>query len=125
MEKVIERERPDALLPTVGGQTGINLTMELDKAGILERYSVELLGASIAALSLGEDRLLFKDAMEDIGLKVPRSGVVNDLDEARSIVAELGFPLIVRPSFTLGGEGSGVLYNREELDDVPAGRPSL
>ncbi len=118
VEMVIERERPDALLPTVGGQTGINLTMELDKAGVLERYSVELLGASIAALALGEDRLLFKEAMEDIGLKVPRSGVVNDLDEARTVVAELGFPLIVRPSFTLGGEGGGVLYNRDELDDV-------
>jgi carbamoyl-phosphate synthase large subunit len=120
VEKIIARERPDALLPTVGGQTGINLTMDLDRVGALERHSVELLGASIDALALGEDRQLFKAAMLDAGLDVPRSGVAVTLEEAREIVAEIGYPVIVRPSFTLGGEGSGVLFNREELDEVIA-----
>ena len=118
VESIIAAERPDAILPTVGGQTGINLTMELHRRGILERYGVELLGAGVEALQLGEDRLLFKQAMEEVGLKVPRSGLVRSLDEARRVVAQLGYPLIVRPSFTLGGEGGGVLYNRDELDEV-------
>jgi carbamoyl-phosphate synthase large subunit len=118
VEKIIALERPDALLPTVGGQTGINLTMDLAREGVLERYGVELLGAGVEALQLGEDRLEFKDAMQECGLKVPQSGYASSLDEAREIVAELGYPTIVRPSFTLGGEGGGVLYNREELDDV-------
>jgi carbamoyl-phosphate synthase large subunit len=118
VESIIAAERPDALLPTVGGQTGINLTMELHRRGVLERHGIELLGASVEALELGEDRLLFKRAMEEVGLKVPRSGLAGSLDQARRVVAELGYPLIVRPSFTLGGEGGGVLYNRDELDDV-------
>ncbi len=103
VEKIIALERPDALLPTVGGQTGINLTMDLDRSGTLDRYSVELLGASIEALELGEDRQLFKDAMVEAGLDVPKSGIAETLEEAREIVAELGYPVIVRPSFTLGG----------------------
>ena len=118
VEKIIIEEKPDALLPTVGGQTGINLTMDLHREGILEKYGVELLGADVAALQLGEDRLEFKGAMEEIGLKVPKSGYATTLEEARVIIAEIGYPVIVRPSFTLGGEGGGVLYNREELDDV-------
>ena len=118
VEKIIEIERPDALLPTVGGQTGINLTMALHESGALVKYGVELLGADAGALALGEDRLLFKEAMLEIGLQVPLSGYASSLEEAREIVADLGYPVIVRPSFTLGGGGSGVIYNREELDDV-------
>ncbi|HEY8022492.1 MAG TPA: carbamoyl-phosphate synthase large subunit, partial [Thermoanaerobaculia bacterium] len=118
VEKIVERERPDALLPTVGGQTGINLAIALDERGVLARYGVEVLGAGIEALKLGEDRLLFKRAMEEVGLKVPRSSYAASLEEARAMAAEIGFPAIVRPSFTLGGEGGGVAYNREELEEV-------
>ncbi|MGD2113530.1 MAG: carbamoyl-phosphate synthase large subunit [Acidobacteriota bacterium] len=118
LERILETERPDALLPTVGGQTGINLTIALDRAGTLERHGVEVLGASIDALQLGEDRQLFKAAMEEIGLAVPKSAYVGALDEAREAVAEIGYPVIVRPSFTLGGEGGGVAYNRDELEEV-------
>ncbi len=126
VEKIIERERPDAILPTVGGQTGINLTLALEERGTLERFGVEVLGANVGALRLGEDRLLFKDAMEEIGLKVPRSGYAGTLEEMREIVAGtadlegIGYPVIIRPSFTLGGEGGGVAYNREELEDLGA-----
>ncbi|HTG36186.1 MAG TPA: carbamoyl-phosphate synthase large subunit [Thermoanaerobaculia bacterium] len=120
VEKILEKERPDALLPTVGGQTGINLAIALDERGALARYGVEVLGASITALRLGEDRLLFKQAMEEIGLKVPKSGYAGTLEEAREIVAEVGYPVIIRPSFTLGGEGGGIAYNRDELEEVVA-----
>ncbi|HEY0554618.1 MAG TPA: carbamoyl-phosphate synthase large subunit [Thermoanaerobaculia bacterium] len=120
VEKIIAKERPDALLPTVGGQTGINLAIALEESGALARYGVEVLGASIAALRLGEDRLLFKQAMEEIGLKVPKSGYAGSLEEAREIVVDVGYPVIVRPSFTLGGEGGGVAYNRDELEEVVA-----
>jgi|CXWL01.1.fsa_nt_gi carbamoyl-phosphate synthase large subunit len=116
--KIIAAERPDALLPTVGGQTGINLAIALDERGTLEKYGVEVLGAGIAALKLGEDRLLFKQAMEEIGLSVPKSGYAGSLADARQIASELGYPLIIRPSFTLGGEGGGTVYNRDELEDV-------
>ncbi|MFW6175920.1 MAG: carbamoyl-phosphate synthase large subunit, partial [Acidobacteriota bacterium] len=117
-ERIIERERPDALLPTVGGQTGINLAVALDEAGVLERYGVEVLGASIEALRLGEDRQLFKAAMEEIGLEVPRSAYAGSLSEAREAADAIGFPVIVRPSFTLGGEGGGVAFNRDEFVEV-------
>ncbi len=120
IEKIIQKERPDAILPTVGGQTGINLTLALDEAGILERYGVEVLGAAIKALRLGEDRLLFKEAMEEVGLEVPASGYAGSESEAREIATQIGFPLIIRPSFTLGGEGGGTVYNRDELDDMVA-----
>ena len=118
VERIIERERPDAILPTVGGQTGINLTLALDEGGVFERYGVELLGANVAALRLGEDRQLFKAAMEEIGLEVPQSGTANTLEQARAIALDIGYPLILRPSFTLGGEGGGTAYNRSELDDM-------
>ncbi|HEX2165151.1 MAG TPA: carbamoyl-phosphate synthase large subunit [Thermoanaerobaculia bacterium] len=120
VEKIVARERPDALLPTVGGQTAINLTLALSDAGVLDRFGVEVLGASPEALRLGEDRLLFKQAMEEVGLSVPRSGYASSHAEAREIAAEIGFPIIVRPSFTLGGEGGGVAYNKDELDEVVA-----
>ena len=121
VSRIIEKERPDALLPTVGGQTGINLTIELERRGILARHGVELLGAGIEALQLGEDRGLFKDAMEEIGLAVPRSGFAETTEEARAIGEELSFPLIIRPSFTLGGEGGGTAYNGQELDELVEG----
>src|SRR3954470_9359110 len=120
VEKILEKERPDALLPTVGGQTGINLAIALEERGALARFSVEVLGAAIEALHLGEDRLLFKQAMEEVGLKVPRSGYASSLEEAREIVADVGYPVIIRPSFTLGGEGGGVAYNRDELEEIMA-----
>jgi carbamoyl-phosphate synthase large subunit len=118
--QIIEKESPDALLPTVGGQTGINLTIALDRLGVLEKHGVEVLGAGIDALQLGEDRRLFKEAMLEIGLEVPRSDFAESVDEAERVARELGFPLIIRPSFTLGGEGGGTAYNRQELDDMVA-----
>jgi carbamoyl-phosphate synthase large subunit len=118
VEKILEKERPDALLPTVGGQTGINLAIALEERGALSRFKVEVLGAGIDALRLGEDRLLFKQAMEEVGLKVPKSGYASSLEDAREIVAEVGYPVIIRPSFTLGGEGGGVAYNRDELEEI-------
>ncbi|MEO1365719.1 MAG: carbamoyl phosphate synthase large subunit, partial [Acidobacteriota bacterium] len=124
-EKILEAERPDAVLPTVGGQTGINLATALAERGAFEKYGkggkpIELLGASIKALQLGESRQEFKIAMEEVGLEVPRSGYADGLKSARRIADELGFPLIIRPSFTLGGEGGGVAYNRDELEAVVA-----
>jgi carbamoyl-phosphate synthase large subunit len=118
VEKILEKERPDALLPTVGGQTGINLALALHERGVLARLSVELLGAGVEALRVGEDRELFKKAMEEIGLRVCRSGYAGSLDEAQEIASRIGFPVIVRPSFTLGGEGGGTCYNRDELDEI-------
>ena len=120
VEKILEKERPDAILPTVGGQTGINLAMALHERGALEKYGVELLGAGIEALSVGEDRELFKRAMEEIGLRVCRSGHATSVAESREIAAAIGYPVIVRPSFTLGGEGGGTCYNRDELDEIAA-----
>ncbi len=123
VEKILAIERPDAVLPTVGGQTGINLALALAERGAFERYGkpgrpIELLGAGIEALKLGESRLLFKAAMQEIGLAVPKSGIIDSLDAARQVAEDLGFPLIVRPSYTLGGEGGGVAYNAEELAAV-------
>ncbi|MFQ5525704.1 MAG: carbamoyl-phosphate synthase large subunit [Thermoanaerobaculia bacterium] len=118
VDRIIREERPDAILPTVGGQTGINLAVELDRRGVLDEMGVEILGAGIEALQLGEDRLLFKQAMQEIGLEVPRSGYAESLSEARSIADGLGFPLVIRPSFTLGGEGGGTVFNRDELDEM-------
>ncbi len=115
---IIERERPDALLPTVGGQTALNLAMDLAAAGTLEKYHVELIGASVQAIKVAEDRQLFKDAMREIGLDVPQSGVARTLAEAIDLGTTLGFPLVIRPSFTMGGVGGGIAYNIEELRDL-------
>ncbi|HEX8990442.1 MAG TPA: hypothetical protein VF784_02080, partial [Anaerolineales bacterium] len=118
--------RPDgskgifALLPTVGGQTALNLAVELADAGVLEKYGVQLIGAQLGAIKKAEDRLLFKDAMQSIGLDVPRSALVNNLKEGLDFAVKLDFPVIVRPSFTLGGSGGGIAYNREELLDILA-----
>ena len=113
--KIIARERPDALLPTVGGQTGLNTAVALAESGVLEQYGVEMIGASLQVIHKAEDREKFRAAMENIGLRVPRSGFARAMDEVFTIAADIGFPIIIRPSFTLGGTGSGVAYNREEL----------
>jgi carbamoyl-phosphate synthase large subunit len=118
LEAIIERERPDALLPTVGGQTGLNLAVDLASAGVLDRYHVKLIGASIEAIRVAEDRLLFKDAMRSIGLDVPESGLARSLAEGVDLARTLGFPLVIRPSFTLGGIGGGIAYNIEEFRDL-------
>jgi carbamoyl-phosphate synthase large subunit len=116
LEAIIAKERPDALLPTMGGQTGLNLAMDLHRAGVLERYGVELIGARAEAIDIAEDRDLFKQAMMEIGLEVPRSYAVYTADEARAVLDDVGLPAIIRPSFTLGGSGSGIAYNREDFD---------
>jgi carbamoyl-phosphate synthase large subunit len=118
LELIIEKERPDALLPTVGGQTALNLAMELSDAGILEKYGVQMIGASPKAIRLAEDRLLFKGAMREIGLETPQSGIATSLREAIEIAERIGYPLILRPSFTLGGTGGGIAYNTEEFEEA-------
>src|SRR5215217_3542204 len=124
-EAVIAQERPDAVLPTVGGQTALNLAVALHEEGILAKYGVELIGAQIDAINVGEDRLLFRDAMKEIGLDVPASGLARTLEEALEIVQRTGFPAIIRPSFTLGGVGGGIAYNIEEFRDLVARGLSL
>ncbi|SPP66097.1 carbamoyl-phosphate synthase large subunit [Nitrospira lenta] len=118
VEKVIERERPDALLPTMGGQTALNATMGLVKRGVLEKYGVKLIGASAEAIHKAEDREAFKQAMERIGLKVPESGTAHTREEATKILEKVGFPAIIRPSFTMGGTGGNIAYNREEFEKL-------
>jgi carbamoyl-phosphate synthase large subunit len=120
LEAIIARERPDALLPTVGGQTGLNLAVELAEAGILAKYGVQLIGASLSAIKIAEDRLLFKDVCRKIGLEVPESSVVNDVDEAIKLADEMGYPVVIRPSFTLGGTGGSIAYNHEEFIEAIA-----
>jgi len=115
---IIERERPDAILPTVGGQTALNLAVDLDKMGTLEKFGVKLIGASIQAIKVAEDRQLFKDAMREIGLDVPQSGLARTSVEAIELAKTLGFPLVIRPSFTLGGVGGGIAYNIEEYREL-------
>jgi carbamoyl-phosphate synthase large subunit len=119
--KVIERERPDACLPTMGGQTALNLAKALAEDGTFERYGVELIGASLDAINKAEDRELFRRAMARIGLEMPRSVVVRSLDEAVAALDDIGLPAIIRPSFTLGGTGGGIAYNRAEFQDIVAG----
>ncbi|MDW8146869.1 MAG: carbamoyl-phosphate synthase large subunit [Roseiflexaceae bacterium] len=118
VEKIIERERPDALLPTVGGQTGLNLAMKLAENGVLDRYGVQLIGASPRAIALAEDRELFKRAMLDAGLRVPLGETVTTVDQALEVAARIGYPVLVRPSFTLGGSGGGIAYNKSQLRDI-------
>src|SRR5262245_527023 len=117
---ILERERPDAVLPTVGGQTGLNMVVELSKRGVLDRLGVRLIGASRRAVEVGEDRKLFKEAMLRIGLEVPKSGFAETLDEARGVLALTGLPAVIRPSFTLGGTGGGIAYNKEEFEEIAA-----
>ena len=122
-EEVIRRERPDALLSTVGGQTGLNLSVALAEAGVLDKYGVELIGAKIDAIKKAEDRLLFKDAMQKIGLDTPKSQLVNNMENGLEFAKRIGYPLILRPSFTLGGTGGGIAYNREEMVEILEPRP--
>jgi carbamoyl-phosphate synthase large subunit len=121
VEKIIARERPDALLPTMGGQTALNTAMELAKNGALARHGVELIGAKEDAIVKAEDRLLFRQAMDKIGLVSPKSRLAHTEDEARAALAEIGLPAIIRPSFTLAGTGGGIAYNTEEFDDIIRG----
>src|ERR1700745_3135078 len=118
LEQIIASEKPQALLPTVGGQTALNLAVELAENGILERHNVELIGASLRAIKVAEDRLWFKDACRKIGLDVPASALVNNIQDALRLADQLGFPLVIRPSFTLGGTGGAIAYNREEFADA-------
>ena len=116
LDKVLAKEKPSAILPTLGGQTGLNLAMAASKAGILEKHGVELLGATVKTIEMAEDRELFKQAMARIGLSCPKSRLVTSVAEARAIIDEIGFPAILRPSFTLGGSGGGIAYNKPDFD---------
>jgi carbamoyl-phosphate synthase large subunit len=118
VEEVIAKERPSALLPTMGGQTALNCALDLVREGVLERYGVELIAASREAIDMAEDRELFRLAMQEIGLAVPRAGIAHTMEEAWKVQEEVGFPTIIRPSFTLGGSGGGIAYNREEFEDI-------
>jgi carbamoyl-phosphate synthase large subunit len=120
LEEIISRERPQAILPTVGGQTALNLAVELSESGILEKYKVEMIGASLRAIKVAEDRLWFKDACRKIGLEVPASALVNNAQDALRLCDQLGFPLVIRPSFTMGGSGGSIAYNREEFGEAIA-----
>lgn len=116
--KIIERERPDALLPTIGGQTGLNTALEVARSGALDRFGVEMIGASSASIEKAEDRDLFRKAMDNIGLHIPESGIATTMEQVHTIAETIGFPIIVRPSFTLGGTGGGVAYNAEDLETI-------
>ena len=118
VEKIIEKERPDALLPTLGGQTGLNTAVALAKAGVLEKYGVEMIGCDLAAIERGEDRKQFNEAMAEIGLEVARSGYAYSVEDAFKLADDLGYPMVIRPSFTLGGAGGGIAHNAEELEQI-------
>jgi carbamoyl-phosphate synthase large subunit len=118
VERIIAKERPDALLPTMGGQTGLNCALDLAREGVLEKYDVELIAASREAIDMAEDRDLFRQAMQEIGLEVPRADIAHSLDEALEKQVDIGFPTIIRPSFTMGGTGGGIAYNREEFESI-------
>jgi carbamoyl-phosphate synthase large subunit len=118
IEKIIEKERPDAILPTMGGQTALNCALDLDKHGVLEKYGVELIGAKKDAINKAEDRMLFDKCMVDIGLGTPRHELAHSMEEAFAVQEKLGFPCIIRPSFTLGGSGGGIAYNKEEFEEI-------
>jgi len=120
LTEIIAKEKPDALLPTVGGQTGLNLAVELAESGVLEKHKVEMIGASLRAIKVAEDRLWFKDACRKIGLDVPASALVNNAQDAQRLCEQLGFPLVIRPSFTLGGTGGSIAYNREDFAEAIA-----
>jgi carbamoyl-phosphate synthase large subunit len=120
VEKIIARERPDALLPTMGGQTALNTAMRLDASGVLKKYGVELIGADAEVIDRAEDRLKFRDAMSEIGIESPKSGIAHTMEEARAVLAEVGLPAVIRPSFTMGGTGGGIAYNRQEFETIVA-----
>ena len=119
--KIIIDEKPDALLPTMGGQTALNTAMSLAESGVLKKYNVELIGASLKAIKKAEDRELFKSAMNKIGLTTPKGILAENKKEADDALKEIGLPLIIRPSFTLGGTGGGIAYNKDEFDKIVTG----
>ncbi|MFW5780746.1 MAG: carbamoyl-phosphate synthase large subunit, partial [Bacillota bacterium] len=116
--KIIEKERPDGLLPTLGGQTGLNMAISLSEAGVLDKYNVELLGTKLSSIQQAEDRSLFRDLMNEIGEKVPKSVIVTSFEEAKKFADKNGFPIIIRPAFTLGGTGGGIANNEEEFNEI-------
>ena len=118
LAKIIEKERPDALLPTMGGQTALNCALDLDKHGVLKKFDVELIGASKEAIDKAEDRQKFKEAMTSIGLGSAKSAIAHSMEEAIQVQASIGFPAIIRPSFTMGGSGGGIAYNKEEFISI-------
>lgn len=118
--KIIEKERPDALLPTMGGQTALNCALDLERHGVLEKFGVEMIGANADTIDKAEDRSRFDKAMKDIGLACPRSGIAHSMEEAYGVLEQVGFPCIIRPSFTMGGTGGGIAYNREEFEEICA-----
>ena len=120
MKEIIEKERPDALLPNLGGQTGLNLTSELAQAGVLKEYGVKVIGVDIDAIERGEDRIAFKETMNGWALKCPKANRPYSVEEAEKIAAELGYPVVIRPAYTMGGTGGGLVYNVEELRTVAA-----
>src|SRR5215475_7147567 len=120
VERIIEKEKPDALLPTMGGQTALNTALDLVREGVLEKHGVQLIAASRAAIDMAEDRELFRNAMREIGLECPKSQIARSLEAANAIAAENGYPVVIRPSFTMGGTGGGIAYNREELEAIAA-----
>ena len=115
---IIEKEKPDVLLPTMGGQTALNCALDLDREGILEKFGVEMIGASKDAIDMAEDRERFKKAMEELGLDMPRAAIAHSMEEAYQVQAQVGYPTVVRPSFTMGGSGGGIAYNKEEFDEI-------
>ncbi|MCL6544370.1 MAG: hypothetical protein K6T61_04015 [Bryobacteraceae bacterium] len=118
MIQIIEEERPDALLPNLGGQSGLNLCAELARSGALQKYGVQVIGVQVDAIERGEDRIAFKETMQRLGLDLPRSAPAFSVEEAERIAAELGYPVVIRPAYTLGGTGGGLVYNTEELQTV-------
>jgi len=118
VEKIIEKERPDAVLPTMGGQTALNCALDLERHGVLEKYNVEMIGATADAIDKAEDRNRFDQAMKSIGLECPRAGIAHNMEEALKVQSEVGFPCIIRPSFTMGGTGGGIAYNMEEFEEI-------
>ena len=118
LAQIIDKERPDALLPNLGGQTGLNLACELNKAGVLDKYGVKVIGVNLDAIERGEDREIFKDTMKQLGIETPRSGICHTVAEAEAIAADIGFPVVVRPAYTMGGQGGGFCYNVEELQTI-------
>ena len=118
VEKIIIKEKPDAILPTMGGQTALNVALELHEAGLLTKYDVELIGATKESIEKAEDRKLFRDSMAKIGIESPRSSIANNLSEAKEAIEEIGLPVIIRPAFTMGGTGGGIINSEEKIDEM-------
>ena len=120
LTRIIDKERPDALLPNLGGQSALNLSSELAKLGVLERFGVKVIGVNIEAIQRGEDRTAFKETMDKLGIEMPESRAVTSVEDAEAVAAELGYPVVIRPAYTMGGTGGGMVYNVEELQTIAA-----